>query len=152
MKNANIAPIRIPVKTVGSEAGSRTFLKTSNFPSPAVLATLTSTGSTFLIPVTVLNSTGHWETQKMIAIFETSPIPKNTMKTGRSVNGLAWPRICKSGLMAFSTFLKNPPSMNPKGRATQSANPNPANTLDKLTSVSVVSVPLESVATWSKQW
>ena len=46
-----------------SRPGKSTFLNIPNLLSPMDLPTLMKTGSTFLIPETVLNRTGHWQTQ-----------------------------------------------------------------------------------------
>ncbi|BBL64208.1 hypothetical protein MmazTMA_11850 [Methanosarcina mazei] len=68
-------------------------------------------------------------------------MPRSAIKTGNSVNGLAWPRTCSNGLTDVSNSLNHPPRRNPSGNATRRANPKPINTLLKLDNVCVINSP-----------
>ena len=114
---------RIPVKIDGDAAGSTILVNRNQRFAPIDSAELISSPSTCFTPLMVLNRIGQNDAQKMIAILDNSPMPKNRINTGNNASAEVWRKNCSNGSSTLSTRANQPitsPRLTPQAIASSS--------------------------------
>src|SRR6266545_4656502 len=109
---------------VGTAAGRITFWNRRSGARPIERADLTSSGSTVRTPLIVLSRIGQAQPYTMMEIFEVSPRPRISTKTGISAKAAVLRNTSSSGLSITATGLYQPMS-RPSGTARTMASPRP---------------------------
>src|SRR6266511_2213485 len=109
---------------VGTAAGRITFWNRRSGARPIERADLTSSGSTVRTPLIVLSRIGQAQPYTMMEIFEVSPRPRISTKTGISAKAAVLRNTASSGLSITATGLYQPMS-RPGGTARTMASPRP---------------------------
>src|SRR3990172_11113682 len=138
---ACVAPRRSPTMMEGKEEGSTTFLKMEKSPEPMELADFINRGSTLFTPLMVFSRMGHCVPQYITAIFEISPIPKNSKNTGKRDSDETCLMVC-TRLSDISSKPLYHPIKNPSGIMVITASPNPVNARCRLIPVCIPNSPV----------